>query len=546
MSPELAAKLPSTTNAEEALHSKLYQVAGKNNDLITGFDGLLRLERLQHSQWEAASMGQPIRYGKSKRKVFEQDNALDQPVSKQTRRQKALAKTRVDKESLYEGRAPDTKTHFLAEKRKQKRSQHHSHVHHSQPPIHAPSKQHIPSTHFIPSTPSKIHPHPASAALLCLSPEKEKLSVHYQDPSSQKSQVQIIGPGPPIKLKATRSLPSYPWSKNSCWLDASLESLYCALSYYGHWEEFLQFAAPAVQTGSPIAIVELFKSLNARREWPISSFPRMEDGRPCEELRVIRDRLKTSLFQMGALGSGLGADEYHDTLHWFSFLVNPSSPHTTNETCQRFFSVWEQTIWNCSGGTSDHCLVERVQICPAGMEHPQPAHYQQYDGSIKKWLQEHTQLKKAVSAANTRSCWRHHTGLETNNQSVFCDRAAKEIVFWSSIPVVLILKPAVTENHAPDWDFPRKIHPLSAKDGEEKDLVYEMRARIFYNGIHFVCYTIIPTGQGAALFFYDSNGSQSSGYSVHQKGSVDKLISGPTPLCPSGYHTHAVPRTFWI
>ncbi|THU97223.1 hypothetical protein K435DRAFT_663121, partial [Dendrothele bispora CBS 962.96] len=45
MSPEDAAKLPSTTNAEEAMHASLYRTVGKQKELFSGLDGLLAFEK---------------------------------------------------------------------------------------------------------------------------------------------------------------------------------------------------------------------------------------------------------------------------------------------------------------------------------------------------------------------------------------------------------------------------------------------------------------------------------------------------------------------
>jgi hypothetical protein len=56
MSPSLAAKLPSTTNAEEAMHATVYRGVGKH---FPGLNGLFAIEKYYHSRWEAAKCRQP-------------------------------------------------------------------------------------------------------------------------------------------------------------------------------------------------------------------------------------------------------------------------------------------------------------------------------------------------------------------------------------------------------------------------------------------------------------------------------------------------------
>ncbi|THU95576.1 hypothetical protein K435DRAFT_666205 [Dendrothele bispora CBS 962.96] len=55
MSAEVANRLPSTTNAEEAMHSTVYKIAGKGNDIIDGFDGLIEVEKYHHNLHDVAS-----------------------------------------------------------------------------------------------------------------------------------------------------------------------------------------------------------------------------------------------------------------------------------------------------------------------------------------------------------------------------------------------------------------------------------------------------------------------------------------------------------
>ena len=53
MTPALAAKLPDTTNAEEAMHATIYCGVGKGHTLFDGLNGLLAIEKYYCQQHEA-------------------------------------------------------------------------------------------------------------------------------------------------------------------------------------------------------------------------------------------------------------------------------------------------------------------------------------------------------------------------------------------------------------------------------------------------------------------------------------------------------------
>ncbi|KAE9400087.1 hypothetical protein BT96DRAFT_993402 [Gymnopus androsaceus JB14] len=62
MTSALSAKLPSTKNAEEAMHATIYRGVGKGHTLFDGLDGLLATEKYYHQQFEAKQLMAPIAY----------------------------------------------------------------------------------------------------------------------------------------------------------------------------------------------------------------------------------------------------------------------------------------------------------------------------------------------------------------------------------------------------------------------------------------------------------------------------------------------------
>jgi hypothetical protein len=55
MVPEVASRLPSTTNPEEAMHYIIYRIAGRANDIVMGFEGLIQVEKFFHNLDDVAA-----------------------------------------------------------------------------------------------------------------------------------------------------------------------------------------------------------------------------------------------------------------------------------------------------------------------------------------------------------------------------------------------------------------------------------------------------------------------------------------------------------
>ncbi len=123
-----------------------------------------------------------------------------------------------------------------------------------------------------------------------------------------------------IDVSQTKELPSFPWSRNSCWLDASLEALYTALNY-GDWQTFESLFVGESQRSTPSPIYYLYITLKGCRDWPLTDFP--GSSAPSKELQNICDGFQSFLYRIKVVtGSeysfqdSLVSDLNHHRLLW--------------------------------------------------------------------------------------------------------------------------------------------------------------------------------------------------------------------------------------
>ena len=95
-------------------------------------------------------------------------------------------------------------------------------------------------------------------------------------------------------------LPAYKWDRNSCWLDTSLESLWCAMAFHGCLDEFhkLVQAEKSKQLPSPLYYLSLHFLF--RKQWGISMFHGSQSG-AAEEITQLRNDFRQLLFKIGAM-----------------------------------------------------------------------------------------------------------------------------------------------------------------------------------------------------------------------------------------------------
>jgi hypothetical protein len=230
-------------------------------------------------------VGIPIRYGPSKRQRhlerIEAIGTLETPRRRKQPKTGAMSPMKRDRSALKEGRGPDTSAEL---QRKQKRTR-----------VIAPN----------------------------MSESKKQAQDHRKLVSPAKADWPDLLANLIVDIQKMKELPGFRWRRNSCWLDAALEALYCILMYYGHWKDFVTFAAPQGQQ-STHPIGHLYKCLRDRRNRVISSFPGsnvpygdtdsetdLEDN-PGKALEAIRETFKQTLVGLHAIRGD--KDNFHSCL----------------------------------------------------------------------------------------------------------------------------------------------------------------------------------------------------------------------------------------
>ncbi|KAK0479331.1 hypothetical protein IW261DRAFT_1420054 [Armillaria novae-zelandiae] len=350
-----------------------------------------------------------------------------------------------------------------------------------------------------------------------------------------------------INISQTKELPSFPWSHNSCWLDASLEALYTTLNY-GDWLMFESLFAGESQRSTLSPIYYLYIMQKGCHDWPLSDFP--GSSAPSQELQNIHDGFCSFLYHIKLVTGS--EDSFQDLLIVITLIIDytdvvalgSSLPMLQN--CQKFFSVFTTIVRFCTGSSSgsgslDHVLINKPHSKTSVYDGPSINEFEICEGSIKTWFNKLTHIKLATTGSQTRSdCW----------HNVYCSkRCAFDITFITSIPVVLTIEPSsihgqmhlseALSNTDHIWDFPHTLTPLTLNDVKDKGLEYILVAQIFKNSDHFITRSAVPTSSGKlAIFEYD--GMNHYGYSQLQSGSsMDVLIAGRTPPVPKGYCTYA-------
>ncbi|THV04142.1 hypothetical protein K435DRAFT_851137 [Dendrothele bispora CBS 962.96] len=241
MEPENRDHIPSTTNAEESMHSKIYLIAGTGHDLIEGFDGLLKVEAHHHGLHDHATVGGSITYGKSGHQI----------------RQELVEKTGTTKPSRkYSGRTSQDLEIEIQE---------------SSDDVAQVSRQKKNA-------------------------DMEQTRKHYAQISPTKSQ---LSDSRQIKKAPLNEYPSYAWEPTTCWLDSSLEAYYHTLLHYNHWDEFASFAELSSKNDRESGIHFLFCCLDAWKKWSVDRISRAGDQISANShLSNIRNLFHDKLFAL--------------------------------------------------------------------------------------------------------------------------------------------------------------------------------------------------------------------------------------------------------
>lgn len=263
MDPSLWASIPDTTNAEEAMHWKLYSGIGQDKTLMDGLAALYSFaghyERLlAGAERESLSykimpthqyvvlVGTPIRYGQA------------EPWKQTFKRIGRTKASRDPKQRTHryhnDGRPPDTTNTLLVRGKKRRdavlqkltKKLAASQLLMGPPKVQAVSTTdvcHPAATAPIETRPSSGSIHPVDNICGLGDPGQDAPTLpslpipHSVMPHSESEFVSSVPPPtvlPPPGLSSLRSIPCYPYANNSCWLDVALQVLHVSASIDFH------------------------------------------------------------------------------------------------------------------------------------------------------------------------------------------------------------------------------------------------------------------------------------------------------------------------
>ncbi|KAF5379616.1 hypothetical protein D9757_009228 [Collybiopsis confluens] len=537
MSPELAAQLPDTTNAEEAMHATIYRVVGSlHNPLFRGLDGLLNVEKGFRRDIQSAQLNIKTYYGKSglqiRKDLFERFGTTH-PSRKNPR-----GEARERRTGRGEGNPPfkaATGSRSLAYKSGKE-----------------PEADSDSDSSYHPSSSSQVSKHSPVPDLTLLNTEKEESHscVDSSDSESQKGysnardakqKVELMSPSKlqpgkpmddfrPIVLASTKSTPSAKWDNNSCWLDASVEVYFIAMAFYNCFRDFQSLVGSEEGHDRPSLIFYLCKFFGFRLQQGLSR------NDAIGEISNIRDNFRKFLFSVQAVTGAL--DDYQTAFGWMQHLLTPSTPFPRNSSCVEYFSARTLEVWKCEHSMTKmaHLRLKEYQK-PLGWS-PLLQDWKYRDkGSIQSWFNQMAIVEKADKAVHlVPGCWRQES--QDDVITGVCAGKSRQIQFLVDLPVLLNIVSDYQAGKA--WTFPLELYIGSKSAAIRQGLVYDLVGVVLSNGNHFTTLTAIPTTSNSkAVFAYD--GMTNGGFSKYIPGKPAALMTGLHPSgAPTGFHVHAV------
>ncbi|KAF9067507.1 hypothetical protein BDP27DRAFT_1364833 [Rhodocollybia butyracea] len=268
-------------------------------------------------------------------------------------------------------------------------------------------------------------------------------------------------------------IPSYPWSQNSCWLDSSLEALYCVLNYWS-WTEFEALFEFENQS-FPNPLYYLYLCLQARRLRPITEFPPSTSKTNSLELNNLRGSFRQFLFTTKMVTNLGPIDTTQPAFAWFASIVAPG------QIFQQMTDVgviFQEGFLGC--GYANHTVYQA----------PSPHLYAEFEGSITKWFKSLTTVKTVAKGTSQPACYRKNP----SEGEQYCKGTSATMEYLVSLPVVLTLEPNMYSLSG-QWDFPRHIYPLTIYEGTKNGVVYDITARVFHSETanHFITHCVLQS-----------------------------------------------------
>ncbi|KAF8886874.1 hypothetical protein CPB84DRAFT_1535529 [Gymnopilus junonius] len=404
MNTDLWDSLPDDNNAEEAMHWKLYSACGRDHELLEGFYSLYSVAVYFERLHAGAREGKLIRYGQA-----EPWKVIQQKIG---RTKKSRAKDLVEKkQKKNDGRPPDTIKELLGTQPKPKKA--------------VQSKEVGP-------TPGSSLPKPTNAL--------------HKKTAQQKSMSSMLKTPNTSPTLSPLSSASYPWDRNSCWLDTSLQLLYVALLHS-------TFDFMSIETGLPknSSLRKVISSLLERYYREQGSVPPAAD-----DLAKERDDIRTMLKKKAVIPN---VSKYNSLYPWFAELIRQENT-TASFRAVAAFEFLLTEIHECSG--SEEIGGHHVEIVhsPSRQRLSQVSSqdYKRFDGDFGRYIKDIISLDRDYVAAP--SCWRVKDGVP------LCTGVRKDLRgLVISAPILLTFELG-NDDVSLDWNFPSVI--------EASGLVYDL------------------------------------------------------------------------
>ncbi|KAL7284985.1 hypothetical protein ACG7TL_000074 [Trametes sanguinea] len=442
MDRELWNSLPDTTNAEEAMHWKIYAGIGKDQTLMSGLVSLYAFAGHYERLLTGATVGTLIRYGQPEpwKETFQligRTKPTRDPVRVKHRRYR------------NDGRPPDTNKAMLQGKKRQKTLQQKLAMKLKGASTSIGKTTTISSRLALsPLTGASVEPGLATTSILSGTLRK-----------TEASPAIVTLPKVPL-----RTLPCYSQSDNSCWLDVSLQVLFVAVlnDYHSFQERFEGHVA------SDALLFEVYRVFDLRRS--VQSEPRGQNNNP-QYLNLQRDGLRRQLFQQPRpIITSLNSME--NIVAWLGEVLRSGMAEPANHFALTYFMGHVIDLRKCSASERQH-----VQVSAQ----PRPVFYHSldatlnahHDGSLASWLK--TLIMKPPSHAI--QCWRKapSSPAATNTApSDNCVHAASVTSIYVSLPVLLIVD--VNPEGGQDWNCPERI-VVAQKTSSGPAIIYQLVAR---------------------------------------------------------------------
>ncbi|KAI0683118.1 hypothetical protein BC835DRAFT_1311235 [Cytidiella melzeri] len=434
--------IPETTNAEEAMHWKLYSAVGRNHTFLEGLQALYKVaeyyQRMVINTRGNYSMlgydvsseliilaGNPVRYGKP-----EPWKAVRERIGR-TKPSRAPGRRQLKKKN--DGQPPDTSRELVRKSQK---------------------------IRIVKKAVQEKHEKTRRMDLLV---QKQK-----------------------------------PISDNSCWLDATLEATFAVVTH-----DYGDFAMRFSNLPSTTPSYTLFSHFQKRHE----------------QLGFVTQTKKLFL-------NGFSKNETNETRGWpIQFLADLIGTLPTDATGDMAVPTFKDL-------TS-----QLASVLPAIRTYYSKSlsmdMHDRFAGDFGAYLADYLPVERVQSTPPGAACWRSLAGQDT------CGGVSRSLMFYLTMPVMLVVP---QEIGMVGWSMPPVVQPWKQDSGTSElsssdlsGITYDLVARIFGNGNHFVIRRI--TASGTVLSYDDLLDSERM-QELANSSCTSHLAGRDEDLIPQEWSTH--------